>query len=78
MPDYYPPYLIHSITLYTLTGDKQYKFDEILPIYDVINKETDTGTMADFMEGFKTYDREGQGFISAAELRTTLCMMGRC
>jgi len=57
-------------------GDKQYKFEEILPIYDVVNKETDTGTMADFMEGMKTFDREGQGFISGAEMRSVLTLMG--
>jgi len=57
-------------------GDKQYKFEEILPIYDVVSKETDTGTFADFMEGFKTFDREGQGFMSAAELRSVLTLMG--
>lgn len=57
-------------------GDKQYKFEEILPIYKAIAAETDTGTFADFMEGFKTFDREGQGFISAAELRNVVTMMG--
>ena len=59
-----------------LTGEKQYKFDEIIPIFEAINKDTDTGTFADFMEGFKTFDREGQGFVSAAELRNMLAMMG--
>jgi len=57
-------------------GDKQYKFEEILPIYDVVNKETDTGTFADFMEGFKTFDREGQGFVSKAEICGVLTLMG--
>jgi len=57
-------------------GDKQYKFEEILPIYEVLSKETDCGTHADFMEGFKTYDREGQGFVSIAEIRSVLTMMG--
>ena len=40
--------------------------------------ETDTGTFADFMEGFKTFDREGQGYISAAEVRHVLTCMGKC
>ena len=57
-------------------GDKQYTFEEILPIFGVVHKETDTGTHADFMEGFKTFDREGQGFMSAAELRSVLTLMG--
>lgn len=57
-------------------GEKQYKFEEILPIYQAVAKDTDTGTFADFMEAFKTFDREGQGFISSAELRFVLGNMG--
>jgi len=57
-------------------GEKQYKFEEILPIYQAVAKETDVGTFADFMEGFKTFDREGQGFISSAEMRFVLGNMG--
>jgi len=57
-------------------GEKQYKFEEILPIYKAISDETDTGTYADFMEAFKTFDREGQGFISSAEMRHVLTSLG--
>lgn len=57
-------------------GEKQYKFEEILPIYKAVSGETDTGTFADFMEGFKTFDREGQGFITAAEVRHVLTCLG--
>jgi len=57
-------------------GEKQYGFEEILPIYKAVSSEADTGTFADFMEAFKTYDREGQGFINAAELRHVLCSLG--
>lgn len=28
------------------------------------------------MEGFKTYDREGQGYVSGGEIRTVLSLMG--
>lgn len=57
-------------------GEKQYKFEEILPIYKAVSGETDSGTFADFMEAFKTFDREGQGFVSAAELRQVLVSLG--
>jgi len=57
-------------------GDKQYTFEEILPIFKAVSDETDTGTFADFMEAFKTFDREGQGFVAAAELRHVLTSLG--
>lgn len=57
-------------------SEKQYKFEEILPIYEAVEKDTDSGTFADFMEAFKTFDREGQGFISSAEMRHVLTSLG--
>eukprot|EP00178_Gracilaria_changii_P008704 TRINITY_DN2615_c0_g2_i1.p1 TRINITY_DN2615_c0_g2~~TRINITY_DN2615_c0_g2_i1.p1 ORF type:complete len:156 (+),score=28.63 TRINITY_DN2615_c0_g2_i1:78-545(+) len=57
-------------------GEKQYKLDELLPIYSEMLQSKEGGTFADFMECFKTFDREGQGFISAAELRHCLSGMG--
>jgi len=57
-------------------GEKQYKFEEILPIYKAVDAEHDTGTFADFMEAFKTFDREGQGFIAMAEMRHVLQSLG--
>jgi len=61
---------------YVRTGEKQYKFEEILPIYKIANDLAEAGTFADFMEAFKTFDREGQGFINAAELRHVLTSLG--
>jgi Ca2+-binding EF-hand superfamily protein len=57
-------------------GEKQYTFEEILPIYKVASAETDEGTFADFMEAFKTFDREGQGYIAGGELRHVLASLG--
>jgi len=67
--------LIDRVTL--CTGEKQYKFEEILPIYKQVSADADGGTFADFMEAFKTFDREGQGFINAAELRHVLTSLGQ-
>jgi len=58
-------------------GEKQYKFEEILPIYKQVSADAEAGTFADFMEAFKTFDREGQGFINAAELRHVLTSLGQ-
>jgi len=57
-------------------GEKEYKFEEILPVYQAVAKATEVGSLADFMEAFKTFDREGQGFISAAELRHVISNLG--
>ncbi|CAL8095975.1 unnamed protein product [Calicophoron daubneyi] len=64
----------HGATL--KQGEKQYKFDEFLPCYEAILKEKEDGTFADYMEAFKTFDREGQGIISAAEMRHILTSYG--
>jgi len=58
------------------SGEKQYKFEEILPMYKQVSADAEAGTFADFMEAFKTFDREGQGFINAAELRHVLTSLG--
>ena len=68
---------LNSSVFYPRLGEKQYKFEEILPIYKAVSDETDTGTFADFMEAFKTFDREGQGFISSAEMRHVLTSLGK-
>jgi Ca2+-binding EF-hand superfamily protein len=57
-------------------GEKQYKFEEIMPIYKAISSNADPGTYAEFVEAFKTFDREGQGYINAAELRHVLMSLG--
>lgn len=57
-------------------GEKQYKFEEILPMYKNVSDETEIGTFADFMEAFKTFDREGQGFVAMAEMRHVLQSLG--
>jgi len=57
-------------------GEKGYKLEEFLPIYESISGEKDQGSFAEFNECFKTFDREGQGFMSAAELRNVLTGLG--
>ncbi|KAL5004385.1 hypothetical protein ScPMuIL_017841 [Solemya velum] len=58
-------------------GEGSYKFEEFLPIYQMcIDEKEAQGTFADYMEAFKTFDREGQGFISGAELRNVLTCLG--
>lgn len=57
-------------------GEKQYSLEEFLAIYKQTKKVKEWGTYRDFEEAFKSFDREGQGFISAAEMRHLLTAMG--
>ncbi|MEH0878597.1 EF-hand domain-containing protein, partial [Enterococcus faecium] len=58
------------------TGEKQYSFEEILAIYKQTESVKEWGTFREFEEAFKSFDREGQGFISAAECRHLFTAMG--
>lgn len=66
-----------SFTFLSVLGEKHYSFEEFIPIVKQIAKETDTGTLQDFMEAFKSFDREGMGYISLAEMRHMLTAMGK-
>ena len=57
-------------------GEKQYSFEDILPVYKALLSEAGIETFADFMEAFRTFDREGQGYIAMAELRNVLTNLG--
>jgi len=57
-------------------GEKEWKLEEFLPIFSAVSKDKDTGSFNDFNEAFKTFDREGQGFVSSAEMRHVLTCLG--
>lgn len=70
--------LIRSCTsLYSFSGEKQYNMEEFLAIVRQVVKERDTGSYKEFMEAFKSFDREGQGYISLGEARHVLTSMGK-
>eukprot|EP00128_Syssomonas_multiformis_P008865 Colp12_sorted_trinity150504_noHs@23796 len=55
-------------------GTKRLGFEEVLPLLAVTKKEH--GKSEDFVEGLKVFDKEGNGYISAAELRHVLTSLG--
>ncbi|XP_052785048.1 myosin, essential light chain, adductor muscle-like isoform X1 [Mya arenaria] len=57
-------------------GEKQFSFEEFLPIVKSILKVDDIGTFREFSEAFKSFDREGMGFITAGEMNYMLTSMG--
>jgi myosin light chain 6 len=48
-----------------------------LPIYQAIVKNKNTDTADDFLEGLRHFDKDGNGFISSAELRHLLTALGK-
>ncbi|XP_059485886.1 myosin-2 essential light chain isoform X2 [Neocloeon triangulifer] len=51
-------------------------FEVFLPIYQAIVKNKNTDTADDFLEGLRHFDKDGNGFISSAELRHLLTALG--
>ncbi|XP_046573130.1 myosin essential light chain, striated adductor muscle-like [Haliotis rubra] len=58
------------------TGQKQYAFEEVLSIFKQAKNEKEKGTYRAYVEAFKSFDREGQGYISLAEMNNMLTAMG--
>ncbi|XP_077993082.1 myosin light chain 3, skeletal muscle isoform-like isoform X2 [Glandiceps talaboti] len=67
-------------TIKKVTGGKEKKtritFEEFLPMYGDASKSKDQGTLDDYMEGLKVFDKENNGEISSAELRHVLTNLG--
>ena len=69
-----------SLVLYCVlvsTGNKRVTFEEFLPIYLSCQAKKEQGSMEDFIEGLKVFDKEGNGFINSAELRHVLTSLGK-
>ncbi|KAF7256556.1 hypothetical protein EG68_10420 [Paragonimus skrjabini miyazakii] len=47
-----------------------------LPIYQALSKEQKDINPEEFIEGFRVFDKDSNGFISAAELRHLLTALG--
>nr|3JBH_C Chain C, MYOSIN 2 ESSENTIAL LIGHT CHAIN STRIATED MUSCLE [Aphonopelma]3JBH_D Chain D, MYOSIN 2 ESSENTIAL LIGHT CHAIN STRIATED MUSCLE [Aphonopelma]3JBH_I Chain I, MYOSIN 2 ESSENTIAL LIGHT CHAIN STRIATED MUSCLE [Aphonopelma]3JBH_J Chain J, MYOSIN 2 ESSENTIAL LIGHT CHAIN STRIATED MUSCLE [Aphonopelma]6SO3_C Chain C, Myosin 2 essential light chain striated muscle [Lethocerus indicus]6SO3_D Chain D, Myosin 2 essential light chain striated muscle [Lethocerus indicus]AMB19042.1 myosin alkali light len=57
-------------------GEKKLTLEEFLPIFSQIKKEKEVGTLEDFMEGLKVYDKAENGTMLAAELAHVLLSLG--
>nr|CDS28312.1 myosin 2 essential light chain [Hymenolepis microstoma] len=51
-------------------------FETFLPIYQGLLKDKKPTDPEEYVEGFKVFDKESNGFISAAELRHLLTQLG--
>lgn len=51
-------------------------FETFIPILQAVSGKKVTDTMEDFVEGLRHFDKDGNGFISSAELRHMLTSLG--
>jgi len=57
-------------------SERRINFNEFLPILKEVAKNRDGSQPADFIEGFKVFDKEQNGTIGTAELRHLLSTLG--
>lgn len=56
--------------------DRRISFEMFLPILNTISKNREKPVLEDFIEGFRVFDKEQNGFIHSAELRHLLTNLG--
>jgi myosin light chain 6 len=56
--------------------DERIPFEVFFPIYTQISKSRSNDTAEDFIEGLRHFDKDGNGYISSAELRHLLTTLG--
>jgi len=64
------------LTKLNFVVDERISFEVFLPIYQAISKGRTSDTADDFIEGLRHFDKDGNGFISSAELRHLLSTLG--
>jgi Ca2+-binding EF-hand superfamily protein len=57
--------------------DMRISFEMFLPILTAISRNREKPVPEDFIEGFRVFDKEQNGFIHSAELRHLLTNLGR-
>jgi len=56
--------------------DRRISFEMFLPVLSTISKNREKPVLEDFIEGFRVFDKEQNGFIHSAELRHLLTNLG--
>ena len=70
-------YYVYDILLFILfLGNKRVTFEEFLPCFLSCSQKKEQGSMEDFIEGLRVFDKDGNGFINSAELRHVLTSLG--
>jgi len=56
--------------------EERISFEVFLPILQTVCKSRTSDTAEDFIEGLRHFDKDGNGYISSAELRHLLTTLG--
>lgn len=56
--------------------DARISFEVFLPILQSVSAKRNTDSAEDFIEGLRHFDKDGNGYISSAELRHLLTTLG--
>lgn len=52
------------------------QFEVFLPLYVSLSQKKEYGSLGDFTDGLKVFEKDGSGFIDSAELRHVLSSLG--
>jgi len=67
---------VHRLCQDYMKKDDRISFDTFLPILQSVSSKKITDTVEDFVEGLRHFDKDGNGFITSAELRHLLTSLG--
>ncbi len=68
---------MYVFVLWNSSGHKRISFEEFLPLFNSQKQKKEQGSIEDFIEGLKVFDKEGNGYINSAELRHVLTSLGK-
>ncbi|KAL3319003.1 myosin, light chain 1, alkali [Cichlidogyrus casuarinus] len=67
---------LFPVSVFFICADSRINFETFIPIYQTLSKDQKTLREDEFIEGFRVFDKDANGFITAAELRHLLTALG--